>query len=652
MDKQWKKRLNSILVVFIIVVVLLPNFSIFFSDVYGVTAGTVFNIPTSFEQIGSQYEKEDISWASGTGQEAVNKIWVSQGKPADNNNWSYITVGGQKRYLVALAQTYGLSGDYVDITLKTGKTYPCVIGDSKRLHEPDYPDNTDQGAFYYKGVTYGHCYGGKCSIVELMLKDYSKTPSSDFLNSMKPVTKIVNGGSCLNGQAPTGLDATYVTVGVSVGSQDEWLKALEDITNEMIADGGWIYSNKQNKTSYLEAKKVSPKRTNCNLMVTHALQYFGAFESNMKFYGKDDGSISYANVKTRERMEEIAEIIDYEKGEMTTKKADLQPGDIVIYYGQHTNVYKGTDESGNKVWYDAGRSVTDTGSDNGKFLTFTKTTNDIGMNISHIIRLKYNTLITEEQQLEGDTDTEANTFAGAVGSFFRELWASIESLFDNLETGRNDTTVLYSFKNVDEGNNSLNSANLGNLPADYKALINEVIENWSSNVSDERKAVINAAISFYGQGYSQNDENGYGARHYAWNNIWTLEALDKIRYSDCSTFVGMCYYKAGITKSGFASYVISEGGGPPVYDSRFKATTVDNLIPGDIGATSSWGHTGLYIGKDDNGNLIWMDMSPSDDLSIYEPSQYQKERGRDYGGGIHVRTYNDFTSHMWTMPDI
>lgn len=650
MNKKLKKKLYSILVLFMIFVILLPNFSIFLGKVYGVVPGTPIDIPDSFEQYGSQYEQEDISWSSGTGQEAVNKIWVSQGKPADNNNWAYITVGGQKRYLVALAQTYGVSGDYVDITLKNGKTYPCVIGDSKRLHEPDYPDNTNQGAFYYKGVTYGHSYDGKCSVVELILKDYSKTPPVEFLNSMKPVKRIVNGGSCLNGASPVGLDATYVTVGVSVGSQEDWLKALENITNEMIEDGGWIYSNSKNKTSYNEAKEDSPRRTNCALMVTHALQYFGAFESNMKFYGKDNGDIA-ANTKTKERMDEITEIIDYDKGEMTTDKADLQPGDIVTYYGQHTNVYIGLDESGKKMWYDAGRGMTKTGSDGGSFSNFTRTTDNIGMDISHIIRLKYNTNITEEQQINSDGDTEADTFAGAVGSFFREGWAAICSLFENDAKDRNDSTVLYSFKNVD-GNSSSGSISLGNLPDNYRTLLREVMSNWPSDLSTERKEVINAGISFFGQGYSQGEENGYGARYYAWHNAWSLDALNKIRYSDCSTFVGMSYYKAGITQSGFASYVISSGGGPPSYDSRFVETSTDKLVPGDIGATSSWGHTGLYLGKDKSGNLIWMDMSPSDDLCAFEPSQYQKARGRDYGGGIHIRTYNDFTSHMWTMPSI
>lgn len=449
MDKQLKKKLYTILVLLIIFVILLPNFSIFFSNVYGVTPGTPIDIPDSFEQCGAKLQKDGISWSSGTGPDVVNKIWVSQGKPANNNNWAYITIGGQRRYLVALAQTYGNSGDYVDIHLKNGKVYPCVIRDSESLHELDHDDNTNGGAFSYKDVTYGHSYDGKCSVVKIILKDYSKQPSTDFLNTIQPVTKIENGGSCLNGDEPEGLDASYVTVGVSVGSQEEWLQALEDMTNEMMEDGGWIYSNNNNKTDYREAKKASPRRTNCALMVSHALQYFGAFESNMKFYNIEDGSLKYNSTQTRERLEKIAEITPYEKGTMTTDKADLQPGDILTYYGQHVNVFKGLSESGKKMWYDAGRGSTSTCSDGGKFSKFKRTIDNISMDISYIIRLKYNTIITEDQVSNGDTDTETETFAGALGGLFRDFWAAIGAFFDNQVEKRNDTTVLYSFKNVD-----------------------------------------------------------------------------------------------------------------------------------------------------------------------------------------------------------
>lgn len=603
MDKQLKKKLYSVLVLFMIFVFLLPNFSIFFIDVYGVAPGTEFNIPTSFEQYGSQYEQEDISWASGTGQEAVNKIWVSQGKPADNNNWAYITVGGQKRYLVALAQTYGVSGDYVDIYMKNGKTYPCVIGDSKRLHEPDYPDNTDQGAFYYNGVTYGHCYDGKCSVVELILKDYSKTPPSEFLNSMKPVSKIINRGSCLNGGNPVGKDGNYVTVGVSVGSQEEWLKALEDITNEMIADGGWIYSNHQNKTDYNEAKKATPRRTNCALMVTHALQYFGAFESNMKFYGKDDGKIQYTNTKSRERMEEIAEITDYERGTMTTDLTNLEPGDIVTYYGQHTNVYIGLDESGQKMWYDAGRGMTETGGENGKFSNFKRTTDNIGMSVSHVIRLKYNTSITEEQLQGSGGDPEGNTFAGAIGYFFRDGWASFSSLFENLINGRSDSTVLYSFKNVDNNTSSFGvGKGNGDILASCEAVTKMLLARgcrYSLNTTSE---LICGDID---------------------------RQLNSGRYFCCATYVSAVLYYAGVlTESQINSYNYhwtGAGGVPDMLKAAgWTQVSVSQAQPGDV-VNDYTVHVMIYAG---NGR-IWDQRSAVTSSSGTPPTGTTRARNID-----------------------
>lgn len=608
MDKRFKNKLYLVIVLLMLFVILLPDFSRFFNyKVYGVAPGTEIIIPTGIEQYGAQYEKEDISWIPGTGQEAVNKIWVSQGKPADNNNWAYITVGGQKRYLVAMSQTFGEPGDYVDIHLRNGKVYPCILGDVKRNHEPAYPDNTEQGAFVYNGVSYGHYYSGKCSVVELILKDYSKTPSTSILNSMKPVEKVVNGGSCLNGDAPVGLDATYVTVGVSVGSQDEWLKALEDITNEMLSDGGWIYSNSNNITDYTEAKKDSPKRTNCALMVSHALQYFGAFETNMSFYGKDDGSI-VANSKTTQRLDDIADITDYKEGEMTIDKADLQPGDIVTYYGQHTNVYKGVDESGVKVWYDAGRQNTAEGKSDSKFTTFTRTTNDIGMSISHIIRLKYNTEITEQERINGG-ESESKTFAGAVGSFFRDQWAAFCSLFENLKNERDDITVLYSFKNVDDNNSYFGEGNR-DLVLACEAVTKMLLARGCYYSLDTQNQLISGDIK---------------------------RQLTTGKYFCCATYVAAALYYSGLlTESQINSYNYhwtGDGGIPSMLQAAgWKQIPASQAQPGDV-VNDYTVHVMVYAGD----GKVW------DQTSAVTSSQGTPPTGT-------TRSYDLSRCQIWRAP--
>lgn len=608
MDKYLKKFLYKIIVLLIIFIFLLPNFSFFIKIVYSVNAGEKIKIPTAFGQYGAQYEKEDISWISGTGQEAVNKIWVSQGKPADNNNWSYITVGGQKRYLVALAQTFGVAGDYVDIHMKDGKIYPCVLGDEKRLHEPNYPDNTEQGAFWYNGVAYGHTYSGRCDVVELLLKDYSKTPPVEFLNSFANVDYIVNGGSCLSGNGPVGLSGSYVTVGVSVGSQEEWLKTVEDMTNEMLKDGGWIYSNSKNITDYYEAKKATPRRTNCALMVTHALQCFGAFESNMKFYVSSDGKLIYKNSKSRERLEEIAEITHYEKGKLSTRDADLQPGDIVGYYG-HTNIYAGLDESGVKTWYDAGRGSTKDVADGSKFTKFKRTTNNIGMDVAYIIRLKYNTDISEEQQSGGNNDNESQTFAGALGLLFRDFWASLCATFDGNNEENDASTVLYSFKNVDDNNSYFGGGN-GDIVASCEAVTKMLLArgcHYSLNTTSE---LICGDID---------------------------RQLKTGKYFCCATYVSAVLYHAGVLTAqqiNAYNYHYTGGGGVPdmLKAAGWREVPASQAQPGDV--VNHYGvHVMIYAG---NGR-VW------DQTSAVVSSSGANPTGT-------TRTYDLSQCQIWRAP--
>ena len=130
------------------------------------------------------YEKEDIVWDSGTGQRQVNELWAAGGKLADENNWAYIkTPDGVNRYLVAVTPFFGNSGDYLDIHIKNGKTIPCVIGDSKG---DDYdPRGGVEGWYWYKGNPIGHKYDdGTCCVLEIILKNYEKTPPDSYLVSL------------------------------------------------------------------------------------------------------------------------------------------------------------------------------------------------------------------------------------------------------------------------------------------------------------------------------------------------------------------------------------------------------------------------------------------------------------------------------------
>lgn len=221
-----KRILKKVLLMVLIFVILFSFFNGYYIKVNaedGVTpisAGTKVILPDESEvkQYGcATYEQEDISWYPGKGQEKVNKLWEAGGKLTDENNWAYIkTPDGVNRYLVAVTPLFGNAGDYLDIHTKDGKTIPCVMGDAK---------GNDSGGgvigwYMYKGQPIGHKYdNGTCCVLEILLKDYNKIPSQDFLNSLNPVEWIQNGGSCLNGGMPVGLNNTY-NFGTGGGSEN------------------------------------------------------------------------------------------------------------------------------------------------------------------------------------------------------------------------------------------------------------------------------------------------------------------------------------------------------------------------------------------------------------------------------------------------
>ena len=222
-----KKILRKALLTICIYTILFTSFSSYFIQVQaedGVTpieAGTKVVLPDESEvkQYGcATYEQEDISWNSGTNQEKVNELWKKNGG-VDENNWTYIkTADGINRYLIAVTPFFGTVGDYLDVHTKDGKTIPCVMGDAKG-NDSGYGV---VGWYMYKDKPIGHKYeDGTCCVLEILLKDYNKIPPQEYLNSLVPVEWIQNGGSCLNGAKPIGLNNTYnFGTGGSSGSVD------------------------------------------------------------------------------------------------------------------------------------------------------------------------------------------------------------------------------------------------------------------------------------------------------------------------------------------------------------------------------------------------------------------------------------------------
>ncbi len=176
----------------------------------------------------------------------------------------------------------------------------------------------------------------------------------------------------------------------NVKTRDEFVKVVKDWFDLMIDDTKngkkWIYSNSQNKTSYIDARKAETPRTNCALAILHCCQIAGILKLNQKFWGKEDGTIVSKNGAV-ETFKKIGTITHYKKGVMpNTKKLKLSPGDIVTYYG-HTNIYIGLNSKGQKVWRDAGRGTNVSCEENSYWKSFTKV-GEIYMDVANVIHIE------------------------------------------------------------------------------------------------------------------------------------------------------------------------------------------------------------------------------------------------------------------------
>ena len=191
------------------------------------------------------------------------------------------------------------------------------------------------------------------------------------------------------------------TTTITIKSQDEWVQAVKDWTDLMLKDGDWIYSNKDNKTYWKDARKANPPRTNCALMIVHALQRFGVFDTNHKVYSSDKHELIYSSA-SKKRLYEIADIYKYDGVKHGT--IDLQPGDI-LFYNKHMNVYGGK-KDGKRFYYDAGRG-TNIGNVEGKtWKSFINYKED--HDIYGIIRLKYGETVHVDGEVADSKDDDEN----------------------------------------------------------------------------------------------------------------------------------------------------------------------------------------------------------------------------------------------------
>lgn len=161
------------------------------------------------------------------------------------------------------------------------------------------------------------------------------------------------------------------------------------------------------------------------------------------------------------------------------------------------------------------------------------------------------------------------------------------------------------------------SINYGELPADMKDILKQCMATWDSKVTKQRKEIIQQGVLLYGVTYSMDKRNA--------------PSIDSPTYLDCSSFVGQCYWRAGLTARSSANWTTGNT------SSNFSKISESSLIPGDIGQKCWPGspggsdHIGIYIGTV-NGVKYWLHCTGGTTDGVYHAP----------GKGIKINNYGGF----------
>lgn len=163
-----------------------------------------------------------------------------------------------------------------------------------------------------------------------------------------------------------------------------WMSICDNMANN-IEKKHFVYSNSSTKSTYRAAAKRR-KRSNCALYVSWCLQQYGAFKSGQTIYIRRGSSHIHKNF-SRFNSKKV-QVIRVNK---RASRVNLKKGDVVLWNSMgHTNIYAGKNSSGERVWYDAGKSATYGHHSGSRFANIGKKTQGYlnSKKISYIIRIK------------------------------------------------------------------------------------------------------------------------------------------------------------------------------------------------------------------------------------------------------------------------
>lgn len=149
------------------------------------------------------------------------------------------------------------------------------------------------------------------------------------------------------------------TTSQSSTNLNRWMSICETMGNNL-KNKKFKYSNSGTRSTYKSALSGG-KKSNCALYVSWCLQEYGALKKGQTFYMRTSGSIK----KNFKRWGSKLKVIRVNRSCSST---NLQEGDIVCWSGiGHCNVYAGRNSSGDRLWFDAGKSATYSGHSGSRF---------------------------------------------------------------------------------------------------------------------------------------------------------------------------------------------------------------------------------------------------------------------------------------------
>lgn len=171
---------------------------------------------------------------------------------------------------------------------------------------------------------------------------------------------------------------------VESANMARWMSICDNMASN-IEKKHFVYSNSSTKNTYRAAAKKR-RRSNCALYVSWCLQQYGAFKSGQTIYVRRGSSHIRKNFSRWNKKK--VQVIRVNK---RASRVKLKKGDVVLWSSiGHTNIYAGENSSGDRLWYDAGKSATYSHHSGSRFENIGKKTQGFlnSKKISYIIRIK------------------------------------------------------------------------------------------------------------------------------------------------------------------------------------------------------------------------------------------------------------------------